>query len=107
MTAIAVCALEDIQPGSAKKVVVGNVEVALVRIDDDVYALNDKCSHANISLSEGIVWSETKELECPRHSSSFNLITGVPSTLPATQPVAVYTAFVQDGQVMVDVEAAK
>jgi 3-phenylpropionate/trans-cinnamate dioxygenase ferredoxin subunit len=107
MTAVAVCALDDIEPGSAKKVVVGNVEVALVRIDNDVYALNDKCSHANVSLSEGIVWSETKELECPRHSSSFNLTTGVPSTLPATQPVAVYTAFVQDGQVMVDVEAAK
>ncbi len=107
MSAVAVCALDDIASGTAKKVVVNGVDVALVRIDDDVYALYDKCSHANVSLSDGEVWCDTKELECPRHSSNFSLETGVPVTLPATQPVPVYTAFVKDGQVMVDVEVAK
>jgi 3-phenylpropionate/trans-cinnamate dioxygenase ferredoxin subunit len=107
MSAVAVCALADIESGTAKKVVVNGVDVALVRIDDDVYALYDKCSHANVSLSDGEVWCDTKELECPRHSSNFSLETGVPSTLPATQPVPVYTAFVKDGQVMIDVEAVK
>lgn len=107
MSAVAVCALDDIASGTAKKVVVNNIEIALVRIDDDVYALYDKCSHANVSLSEGEVWCETKELECPRHSSNFSLETGVPATLPATQSVPVYTAFVKDGQVMIDVEAVK
>jgi len=107
MSAVAVCALNDIASGTAKKVVVNGIEVALVRIDDDVYALYDKCSHANVSLSDGEVRCDTKELECPRHSSNFSLETGVPATLPATQPVPVYTAFVKDGQVMVDVEAVK
>jgi len=107
MSAVAVCALEDIASGAAKKVVVYGIEVALVRIENDVYALYDKCSHANVSLSDGEVWCDTKELECPRHSSNFSLETGVPATLPATQPVPVYTAFVKDGQVMVDVEVTK
>lgn len=107
MSAVAVCALADIESGAAKKVVVNGIEVALVRIEDDVYALYDKCSHANVSLSDGEVWCDTKELECPRHSSNFSLETGVPATLPATQPVLVYTAFVKDGQVMVDVEVTK
>lgn len=107
MSAVAVCALDDIESGTAKKVVVNGIEVALVRIEDDVYALYDKCSHAKVSLSDGEVWCDTKELECPRHSSNFSLETGVPATLPATQPVPVYTAFVKDGQVMVDVEAVK
>lgn len=107
MSAVAVCALDDIASGTAKKVVVNGIEVALVRIENDVYALYDKCSHANVSLSDGEVWCDTKELECPRHSSNFSLETGVPATLPATQRVPVYTAFVKDGQVMVDVEAVK
>ena len=107
MSAAAVCALADIASGTAKKVVVNGIEIALVRIDDDVYALYDKCSHANVSLSDGEVWCDTKELECPRHSSNFSLETGVPATLPATQPVPVYAAFVKDGQVMIDVEAVK
>jgi 3-phenylpropionate/trans-cinnamate dioxygenase ferredoxin subunit len=107
MSAVAVCAFDDIASGAAKKVVVNGTDVAVVRIEDDVYAIYDKCSHANVSLSDGVVWCETKELECPRHSSSFSLETGVPATLPATQPVPVYTAFVKDGQVMVDLEVAK
>ena len=107
MSAVAVCALSDIEPGAAKKFSVKGVDVAVVRIEDDVYAINDKCSHANVSLSGGVVWCDAKELECPRHSSNFSLETGIPATLPATQPVAVYAAFVQDGQIMVDVEVAK
>jgi 3-phenylpropionate/trans-cinnamate dioxygenase ferredoxin component len=96
-------ALADIAPGSARKVVVAGVAVALVRIDDDVYAIGDICTHANVSLSEGLVWCDERELECPKHGSAFSLVTGVPSTLPATQPVPVFDASVVDGQIVVTV----
>lgn len=99
-----VCALSDIEPGTAKKVEVDGKAVALVRIGDDVYAIGDVCSHAEVSLSDGDVWCEELVLECPKHASSFSLVTGVPSTLPATQPVKVYAASVVDGQVVVVAE---
>ena len=76
----------------------------MVRIGDDVYAIGDVCSHANVSLSDGEVWCEERELECPKHGSTFHLETGEPSTLPATQPVPVYNASVVDGQIVVSVE---
>ena len=57
-----------------------------------VYAIGDVCSHANVSLSEGEVWCDERELECPKHGSTFSLDTGEPVTLPATQPVPVFTA---------------
>ena len=98
-----VCALDDIPSGTAQTFVIGDVAVAGVRIDDDVYAIGDVCSHANESLSEGEVWCEEKELECPKHSSTFSLVTGEPLTLPATQPVAVYDASVIDGKIVVTV----
>ena len=90
-----------LEPGTARRVDVGGIAVALVRIDDDVYAIGDVCSHANVSLSEGEVWCDEREIECPKHGSTFDLETGEPVTLPATQPVPVFTAEVVDGAVTV------
>jgi 3-phenylpropionate/trans-cinnamate dioxygenase ferredoxin subunit len=82
--------LADLEPGTARRIVVGGVPVAVVRIEDDVYAIGDICSHAHVSLSEGEVWCDEREIECPKHSSTFSLVTGEPLTLPATQPVPVF-----------------
>jgi 3-phenylpropionate/trans-cinnamate dioxygenase ferredoxin subunit len=93
----------ELEPGSARRVEVAGVPVAVVRIGDDVYAVGDICSHANVSLSEGEVWCDELEIECPKHGSTFSLLTGEPATLPATQPVPVFRAEVVDGDVFVTV----
>ena len=98
-----VCALADIDDGSVKRVVIGLVEIAVVRIGDKAYAIGDRCSHANVSLSEGEVHRDTKELECVKHGSAFNLETGIPSSLPATQPVPVYAVEVVEGDVVISI----
>ena len=90
----------ELPSGTARKVDIGGVAVGVVRIGDDVYAIGDVCSHANVSLAEGEVWCDERELECPKHSSSFSLVTGVPSTLPATQPVPVFDAVVVDREIV-------
>ena len=93
--------LDELSPGTVRRVMVDGVAVAVVRCGDDVYAIGDVCSHANVSLSDGEVWCDEKELECPKHGSTFSLETGEPVTLPATQPVPTYRAQVVDGQVEV------
>jgi 3-phenylpropionate/trans-cinnamate dioxygenase ferredoxin subunit len=99
-----VCALADLAPNSASRFEFNGSPVAVVRIGDDVYAIGDTCSHADVSLSEGEVICETKEIECWKHGSTFSLVTGEPQTLPATQPVPVYVARVVDGMVEIDME---
>ena len=99
--AVRVCALDDIEPGTAHHVEVGGVGLALVRIGDDVYALADRCSHANVPLSEGEVYTDTLELECSKHGSAFSLVTGEPHALPATKPVPVYPVRLEGDDVMV------
>lgn len=96
-------AFDELAPGTAKRVEVGGVPVAVVRIDDDVYAIGDICSHAHVSLSEGEVWADEREIECPKHGSTFSLETGEAQTLPATQPVPVFDAEVVDGRIIVTV----
>lgn len=101
MSKTKVGALADFAHGTATKVDVDGTAVAVVNIDGSLYAIADRCSHANISLSEGEVHCGTKELECWKHGSAFSLVTGEPNTLPATQPVAVYDVIVDGTDVYV------
>jgi 3-phenylpropionate/trans-cinnamate dioxygenase ferredoxin subunit len=96
--------LEDLAPGTARQVTVGEHTIALVRIDDDVYAIGDRCSHQDISLSEGDVLRDDRALECWKHGSAFSLVDGEPLSLPATRPVPVYEVHVVDGEIEVVID---
>lgn len=97
MSRTEVAALSALEEGAPLKVEVDGVAVVLVRIGDDVYALADRCSHEDASLSEGAVYEDDLEIECPRHGSTFDLRSGAAMSLPATKPVAVYDADVGAG----------
>jgi 3-phenylpropionate/trans-cinnamate dioxygenase ferredoxin subunit len=99
--AVSVDALPDV---GAVAVLLDGHHVAVVRDEDgDLHAVDDTCSHANVSLSEGEVDGCT--VECWLHGSRFDLRTGKPTSLPAIRPIAVYPVRLEDGQVLVDVDA--
>ena len=100
MTAVRVCSMSDIEKGSVISAEVGGIAMAIVHADDDaVYAVRDECSHAAIALSEVEVDGCT--LECWLHGSRFDLRTGAPSGLPATEPVATFPVEIRDGDIYV------
>ena len=99
-------ALDEIDAGTARKIVLEGREIALVRIEDDVYALGDTCSHADVSLSEGFVEEDECAIECSRHGALFDLKTGEPLSLPALRPVPVYGGTIVDGRVQLTIEDA-
>ncbi|MGH3863038.1 non-heme iron oxygenase ferredoxin subunit [Actinokineospora sp.] len=96
------CALSDLDDGKPHAVEVDDVAVVLVRQGDEVHALRDECSHAELALSEGEM--TRKGLECWLHGSCFDLRTGAPSAPPATEPVDVYAVTIVAGDVHVDVQ---
>jgi 3-phenylpropionate/trans-cinnamate dioxygenase ferredoxin subunit len=99
--AVRLDALPDV---GAVLVSIDSQRVAVVRDEDGgIHAVDDTCSHANVSLSEGEVDGCT--IECWLHGSRFDLRTGKPTSLPAIRPIAVYPIEIQDGTVLVDVEA--
>jgi 3-phenylpropionate/trans-cinnamate dioxygenase ferredoxin subunit len=75
----------------------------VVRDGDDWYAIYDECSHAAIALSEGDV--EGDQIECWLHGSMFDLRTGKPTNLPATEPVAIYPVRVEGDDILIDVRS--
>ena len=95
-----VASVDEIAKGASIAVEVGNTPVAVVHAEDDnFYAIYDECSHAAVALSEGEVDGCT--LECWLHGSRFDLRTGEPTGLPATEPVPVYPVEVRDGDIYV------
>ncbi len=90
-----VCALEEIPADGALGVEVDDTPIAVVRSGADVYAVNDICSHAEVSLSEGEVYDGT--IECWLHGSCFDLRSGKPTNPLTTQPVATYKVKVEGG----------
>jgi 3-phenylpropionate/trans-cinnamate dioxygenase ferredoxin subunit len=100
-----VCGRDELAPGTSQCFVVEGHKVAVVRCGDDLYAIGDTCSHAEVSLSEGEVLCDEREIECWKHGSTFSLLDGQPQTLPATQPVPVYDVAWDGDDVVVTVPA--
>jgi 3-phenylpropionate/trans-cinnamate dioxygenase ferredoxin subunit len=101
---VEITALDKLPRDRGVRVTIGDHRIAMFRIQDDVYAIGDRCSHAEASLSEGEVWGDT--VECPRHGSEFDLKTGDALSLPATQPVPVYPVSIEDGTVFLELEVS-
>ena len=100
---VRLCEASEIPQGEARRFVVVGHEIAVARAGEETFAIGDVCSHGNFLLSEGEVDEDECTLECPKHGSCFNLRTGEPETLPATEPVAVYPLKTEGGSLLVGV----
>lgn len=96
-----VAAEADLKPETPLGVRVGEVQIAVVRLDDGIYAINDVCTHEYALLSEG--FCEDGRLECPLHQACFDIRTGKALTEPAEVDVATYPTKVENGIVYVQV----
>ena len=99
---VRVCRLDELPEVGVAAADVNGTVIAIARDENGhVHAVNDTCTHANVSLSEGEL--EGCTLECWLHGSRFNLVTGEPSGPPATVPVAVYPVKIDGDDVYVAV----
>ncbi|SRR6266571_8390321 len=99
-----VAGTEDIPEGEARRFVVDRIEIAVVNLGGEFFAVDDICSHAESHLSEGDVDIEDETIECPRHGSVFDVRTGKPRSLPATVPVATWPVKVEGERILIELE---
>lgn len=94
---------DDIQEGTALVVEPGesgfDEPIAVFHTETGCFfALNDTCTHEEASLAEG--WIEGDTVECPLHSSSFDLRSGKVLCLPATEDARTHKVEVSEGRVV-------
>ncbi|MHB1613063.1 MAG: bifunctional 3-phenylpropionate/cinnamic acid dioxygenase ferredoxin subunit [Actinomycetes bacterium] len=96
---IAVGRVEHIPDGQSVRVE-ADVPIAVFRVGEAFYAIDDTCTHQDASLAEG--WVQGTTVECPLHSSCFDLRTGEVAGPPAKRPVGTHRVVVEDGVVFVE-----
>lgn len=79
----------------------GLTDIVLVRTEGQTFAIGAWCSHADVPMCEGEI--EDCAIECYMHGSMFDLRTGAPTNLPATEPIPVYPVTIDGDDVLVDV----
>jgi 3-phenylpropionate/trans-cinnamate dioxygenase ferredoxin subunit len=97
--------VSDIPEGEARRFVANRIEIAVANLGNGTFlAVDDICSHAESSLSEGEVDTDDETIECPRHGSVFDLRSGRPRSLPATTPVLTFPVKVEGDSILIEVE---
>lgn len=105
MNLIYACPVADVPEGEALRIDTSPV-IALFNVGGEFYAINDRCSHGNASMSEGYL-EDDATVECPLHAASFCLKTGKALCLPATDPLTTYPVHVEGGDIFIDLPEAQ
>jgi len=69
-----VCRLSDLADGTARVVDVAGTEVAVFRVGEDLFAIENSCPHRGGPLGHGDLRGRT--VFCPVHAWPFDLVTG-------------------------------
>lgn len=88
------------KPGEAISVMANDTPIAIFNVNDELYAINDICTHEEYPLSEGDV--DEYCVECALHGARFDLRTGEVLSLPATEDVETYRVWIADGALNVE-----
>lgn len=96
---ITIAGVDDIPPGHAARIEIDGVPIAIFNCNGEFYAVDDTCTHAEASLSEGELDCDFCTVECPLHGSAFDLRSGEPTALPAVVPVRVHQVRIEDGMI--------
>jgi 3-phenylpropionate/trans-cinnamate dioxygenase ferredoxin subunit len=78
----------ELEDGKPQKIALGDKDVCVARIGDDVFAVADMCTHSEASLSEGDI--SNYKIECWLHGAEFDLRTGAATTPPAVEALETF-----------------
>jgi nitrite reductase/ring-hydroxylating ferredoxin subunit len=98
---VSVARQADIADGTAIKVEINGLQIAVFHVDGEFYATDEICSHAYASLAEGYIVDGT--VECPLHGACFSLKTGEALSAPATDPIGTYPLRIENGEIFVGI----
>ncbi len=94
-----VAKINDLDPEYPSRILIGKTEFAVCIVGDQVFAVDNICSHAYARLSDGLI--EDFNICCPLHSGSFDLRSGEPTAAPCVSPIKTYPTKIEDQDVFV------
>jgi 3-phenylpropionate/trans-cinnamate dioxygenase ferredoxin subunit len=102
VTFVKVAKTIDIPAGKMLHVEVDGNEILIANVEGRFYAVGDRCPHMSALLSKGVL--NNRIVTCPRHFSSFDVITGKAVSAGQTQDLPVYEVKVEGNELFIDIE---
>lgn len=99
---ITVARAGEIPINGTKRFVQGTYKLLIIHTADGYFVIDDTCTHAESSLSEGYL--SDGEIECGMHGGKFDIITGEVRALPAVTPLHTYHTVVENDAINVELE---
>ena len=84
-----VAAEADLFEGAGMAVTLENHDIAIFKLEEGVYAINNDCSHGNF-------------VECPFHQAMFDVRNGSVQCGPATEAVKSWPVKIENGRVFLN-----
>tara|TARA_B100000959_G_C14963775_1_gene616864 strand:+ start:2004 stop:2315 length:312 start_codon:yes stop_codon:yes gene_type:complete len=94
-----ICNLNEIPEDTLQKKEIEGHSIILIRKNNVVHVIEDQCSHMNYPLSDGEL--DHDEIECLYHGAKFNIKSGKPTCLPATEDIKIYEVIIKDEEVFI------
>ncbi|MBI3626765.1 FAD-dependent oxidoreductase [Candidatus Uhrbacteria bacterium] len=91
----------DIKEGAPFCAQVKEKQIALFKMGEKFYAMDNLCTHAGGPLCEGTLSGNT--IECPWHGSQFDITSGKVMAGPAAEPQTMYEVRVEGDEVKVKI----
>jgi 3-phenylpropionate/trans-cinnamate dioxygenase ferredoxin subunit len=101
MSFVRVTSKSELVPGTMKDVEVNSIQILLVNLDDNYFAIGNICKHKGCKLSMGTLTGEV--VQCPCHGSRYNVRTGEIVRGPTTEPEPSYEVKIENDQILVKV----
>lgn len=96
-----VAAVDEVGENEAIVVNYGRLWVLIFNIGGEYYAIEDRCSHAEVELSGGEIDLNTCQIKCPKHGAKFDIKTGAALSAPAVMPVVTFDVRVVDNDIQI------
>ena len=94
------CSTDEVAPGTARKIEVGDLALAVFNVEGEFFVTDDSCTHGPGSLSEGYIDGDI--VECNFHNGQFNIRSGEVVSPPCMVPVKTYPVSIVDGRVTIE-----
>lgn len=103
MGMIRVASLDEVPEGEVVSFEVEGRAVCIARLEGEVYAFADKCTHRDFPLSNGELDPDDCSITCEWHGARFDIRSGKALSLPATRPVPVFASRIDNGDIYIDI----
>lgn len=93
--------VHEVNEGDMKQYAINGKDITLAKVQGQLFAFDDICTHAEVSLASGIL--EGFEVECCAHGARFDVRTGAVKSMPATEALGTYPVKREGEDIYVDV----